>query len=125
MAGLDKWLTDFLIPTSNVPSKPSKPVTEVLEAPTIGISREKPVPQNGKPDDEILPIFSKILNEVVYFVNHNDRKKAKNLDGDATYFLDEIEALVNANPKPDELRMIHLAKKKFGGTVRQDSGSLH
>ena len=125
MAGLDKWLTNFLIPTGNVPSKPPKPVTEVLEAPTIGISREKPVPQDGKPNDEIYPIYSKVVGETVYFVNHNDIEKVKHLDGGATYFLDEIEALVDANPKPDELRMIHAAKKKLGGTVRQDSGSLH
>jgi hypothetical protein len=124
MAGLDKWLTDFLICTGNVPSKPSKPVTEVLEAPTIGISRENPVPQDGKPDDEIYPVFSKVVGETVYFVNHNDRQTVKELDG-ATYFLDELQTIVDLNPKPDELRMIHLAKKKFGGTVSQDSGSLN
>ena len=73
---------------------------------------------SGKPDDEIFPVFSKILNEVVYFVSHTDRGRVKDLDG-AVYFLDEIKAIVAAKPSHRELKMIHLAKKKFDGTVTE------
>jgi len=72
---------------------------------------------SDKSDNEILPIFSKILNEVVYFVGHNDRARAKHLYTGATYFLDELAVIVAANPTPEELRLIHAGKRKFSGTL--------
>lgn len=73
---------------------------------------------SSKHNDEILPVFSKILDEVVYFVAHNDRERVKDLKG-AVYFLGELETIVNANPKPDVLRLIHKAKREFEGTIAE------
>ena len=51
MAGLNKWLTDFLICTSNEPTKPTKQVMKVLKVATKGISTEKDrIKQQGKRD---------------------------------------------------------------------------
>ena len=83
----------------------------------IHLLTQKPAAKpDGKPDDEIFPVFSKILNEVVYFVSHTDRGKVKDLDG-AAYLLNEIKAIVAAKPSHRELKLIHLAKKKFDGIV--------
>lgn len=78
----------------------------------------------AKPDNEITPIFSRILNEVVYFVSHNDREKVKHLSG-AVYYLSELEAIVEAAPKPAELKLIHHAKTLFSGAVGKDSGVMN
>lgn len=78
--------------------------------------KPEPTP-DGKAGDGILPIFSKVVGGTVYLVNHNDRNAVKELDG-AVYFLDEIKAIVAAKPSHSELKLIHLAKKKFHGTVR-------
>jgi len=51
MAGLDRWLTDFLKPTNNEPTKPTKQVMKVLKVASTGISTDKDrIKQQGRRD---------------------------------------------------------------------------
>jgi len=65
----------------------------------------------------MIKIFSKTLNENIYFVNNNE-KYNKIDDGFLIYKKDELRALIAFHPTEEQLRLIHETKKIFNGEVK-------
>jgi len=120
MAGLDRWLTDFLKPIGNEPTKPSKQVMKVLKVPTIGISGEKSEQRNTSAG--VSKVYIPLLGETIYLAE--SEAEAKGIDRGLLYTRKELQLLEDANPKPDELRLLHKAKQKFEGTIAEDTSAI-